>query len=157
MWKIRKEKSQSFWSTAPRYEPFTPKWYVIAFFNIFCCRLLKQVRAFYLNLAFFHPQVPAAVAHSEFWQRYFYKVFQLEQVNKLYLLVYSKLVNSLGISQHMVFGFTCWPMWVTEDSYWWRIITMSGLSFNYCICINGGYEKDSTLSFFFIFICYYEL
>lgn len=25
-------------------------------------------------------QVPAAVAHSEFWQRYFYKVFQLEQV-----------------------------------------------------------------------------
>lgn len=25
-------------------------------------------------------QVPAAVAHSEFWQRYFYKVFQLDQV-----------------------------------------------------------------------------
>lgn len=27
-----------------------------------------------------YPQVPAAVAHSEFWQRYFYKVYQLDQV-----------------------------------------------------------------------------
>ncbi|XP_026114533.1 BSD domain-containing protein 1-like [Carassius auratus] len=31
------------------------------------------IRALYTKM------VPAAVAHSEFWQRYFYKVFQLEQ------------------------------------------------------------------------------
>ncbi|XP_012677897.2 BSD domain-containing protein 1 isoform X2 [Clupea harengus] len=29
--------------------------------------------------ALYNKMVPAAVAHSEFWQRYFYKVFQLEQ------------------------------------------------------------------------------
>lgn len=33
---------------------------------------------------FFYSQVPAAVAHSEFWQRYFYKVFQLDQVIMLF-------------------------------------------------------------------------
>ncbi|XP_052006807.1 BSD domain-containing protein 1 isoform X2 [Xyrauchen texanus] len=32
-----------------------------------------SIRALYTKM------VPAAVAHSEFWQRYFYKVFQLEQ------------------------------------------------------------------------------
>lgn len=28
-WKKRKEKSQSFWSTVPLYEPFTLKWYLL--------------------------------------------------------------------------------------------------------------------------------
>ncbi|XP_051946421.1 BSD domain-containing protein 1 [Xyrauchen texanus] len=34
---------------------------------------IPAIRALYTKM------VPAAVAHSEFWQRYFYKVFQLEQ------------------------------------------------------------------------------
>uniref|UniRef100_A0A8C8D512 BSD domain-containing protein n=1 Tax=Oncorhynchus tshawytscha TaxID=74940 RepID=A0A8C8D512_ONCTS len=34
-----------------------------------------SIRALYTRM------VPAAVAHSEFWQRYFYKVFQLDQVS----------------------------------------------------------------------------
>uniref|UniRef100_A0A4W5MTN9 BSD domain containing 1 n=1 Tax=Hucho hucho TaxID=62062 RepID=A0A4W5MTN9_9TELE len=34
-----------------------------------------SIRALYSRM------VPAAVAHSEFWQRYFYKVFQLDQVS----------------------------------------------------------------------------
>lgn len=29
VWKKRKEKSQSFWSTVPLYEPFTLKWYLL--------------------------------------------------------------------------------------------------------------------------------
>uniref|UniRef100_A0A3P8TSL0 BSD domain containing 1 n=1 Tax=Amphiprion percula TaxID=161767 RepID=A0A3P8TSL0_AMPPE len=41
---------------------------------LFCFELINQIRT-----GFFSAQVPAAVAHSEFWQRYFYKVFQLEQ------------------------------------------------------------------------------
>lgn len=43
-------------------------------------------------------QVPAAVAHSEFWQRYFYKVFQLDQVIMLFYIVYSKLQTLLKVS-----------------------------------------------------------
>lgn len=37
-----------------------------------------------VHLTVLSPQVPAAVAHSEFWQRYFYKVHQLDQVITLF-------------------------------------------------------------------------
>uniref|UniRef100_A0A673C6S9 BSD domain-containing protein n=1 Tax=Sphaeramia orbicularis TaxID=375764 RepID=A0A673C6S9_9TELE len=41
-----------------------------------------SIRALYTKM------VPAAVAHSEFWQRYFYKVFQLDQVNNMLFSVH---------------------------------------------------------------------
>lgn len=48
-----------------------------------------------MRTVFFYSQVPVAVAHSEFWQRYFYRVFQLDQVIMLFYVVYPKMQTIL--------------------------------------------------------------
>uniref|UniRef100_A0A8C2WPK8 BSD domain containing 1 n=1 Tax=Cyclopterus lumpus TaxID=8103 RepID=A0A8C2WPK8_CYCLU len=58
-----------------------------------------SIRALYTKM------VPAAVAHSEFWQRYFYRLFQLEQVIVLFCVPCSELQKeSLPISSNYCLG-----------------------------------------------------
>lgn len=64
----------------------------------FCFQRTDQMRT---DFFFLHAQVPAAVAHSEFWQRYFYKVFQLDQVSLLFYSVYCKCKNILMMSSDL--------------------------------------------------------
>lgn len=57
-------------------------------------------------------QVPAAVAHSEFWHRYFYKVFQLDQVNlPFHMIFFFPIYTSFMQLKYFVVGATCWPVY----------------------------------------------
>lgn len=115
-WKTRKEKSLSSWSTVHPYGLFTPKWYWCALDR--CCFycVAKYVQwingqesigikhwSISVHLPILSPQVPAAVAHSEFWQRYFYKVYQLDQVILLYKIDW--------IAPQQVLSWLIWGLW----------------------------------------------
>lgn len=71
-------------------------------------------RCHFFATLIFWCQVPAAVAHSEFWQRYFYKVFQLEQVQQIcvlmriqdYVLIWTHTHTQLRHSNNMMTSVT---------------------------------------------------
>ncbi|MGH0144745.1 UNVERIFIED_CONTAM: hypothetical protein FKN15_012582 [Acipenser sinensis] len=46
--------------------------------------------------ALYSKMVPVAVSHSEFWQRYFYKIYQLDQVSQNCLKAFLRKVSSLS-------------------------------------------------------------